>query len=210
LNLDRQLSSCRVLPVIVARDVESTVRLAQSVWNGGMRAVEITLRTPVALESLREVKSALPDMLVAAGTVTSPANLQLAIEAGADFCVSPGLTQTLLRTAKEQGVQLLPGVATASEVMLGMEHGYALFKLFPATAAGGLALLESLAGPFPTARFCPTGGLNSDNFRSFLALTNVFCCGGSWMVADSLVESNSWGEIERLAGEAMGDPGPRY
>jgi 2-dehydro-3-deoxyphosphogluconate aldolase/(4S)-4-hydroxy-2-oxoglutarate aldolase len=207
MNLAGQLSTCRVLPVIIPHDVESTLCVAQSLQKGGMQAVEITMRTTAALESLREVKSALPALLVAAGTVTTPENLQLATSAGADFCVSPGVTQTLLREAKEQGVRLLPGVATATEVMLGMELGYELFKFFPAVAAGGLPLLKSLAGPFPTARFCPTGGLNSDNFRDFLALPNVICCGGSWMVADSLVESNDWDEIERLAKEAVQETG---
>jgi 2-dehydro-3-deoxyphosphogluconate aldolase/(4S)-4-hydroxy-2-oxoglutarate aldolase len=209
MTLAGQLSSCRVLPVIIPRDVQSTLRVAQSLQKGGMQAVEITLRTPAALASLREVKSALPELLVAAGTVTTPANLRLAMEAGADFCVSPGLTRTLLREAEEQGVRLLPGVATASEVMLGMELGCELFKFFPAMAAGGLPMLRSMAGPFPTARFCPTGGLNSDNFRDFLALPNVICCGGSWMVADPLVESNNWDEIERLTAEAMGQSGPQ-
>ena len=128
MNFFQNLVSCRVLPVIIARDVESTVHLAQSLQRGGMRAVEITLRTPAALDSLREVKSALPGLLVAAGTVTSPASLQMALDAGVDFCVSPGITEALLRAANEQGAQLLPGVASASEVMLGVDLGYEVFK----------------------------------------------------------------------------------
>jgi 2-dehydro-3-deoxyphosphogluconate aldolase/(4S)-4-hydroxy-2-oxoglutarate aldolase len=203
MSFAQQLANCRVLPVIVAHDVKSTVRLAQALQNGGMRAVEITLRTPAALDSLREVKSALPGMLVAAGSVTSPEGLERALDVGVDFCVSPGTTDALLRAANEQGMPFLPGVATASEVLLGMEHGYKQFKLFPAGAVGGVQLLNSLAGPFPNARFCPTGGLSRDNFRDYLALPNVVCCGGSWMASDAMVKSGSWDEIEQLARESM-------
>jgi 2-dehydro-3-deoxyphosphogluconate aldolase/(4S)-4-hydroxy-2-oxoglutarate aldolase len=203
MSFAQQLANCRVLPVIVAHDVKSTVRLAQALQNGGMRAVEITLRTPAALDSLREVKSALPGMLVAAGSVTSPEGLERALDVGVDFCVSPGTTDALLRAANEQGMPFLPGVATASEVLLGMEHGYEQFKLFPAGAVGGMQLLNSLAGPFPNARFCPTGGLSRDNFRDYLALPNVVCCGGSWMASDAMVKSGSWDEIEQLARESM-------
>jgi 2-dehydro-3-deoxyphosphogluconate aldolase/(4S)-4-hydroxy-2-oxoglutarate aldolase len=203
MSFAQQLANCRVLPVIVAHDVKSTVRLAQALQNGGMRAVEITLRTPAALDSLREVKSALPGMLVAAGSVTSPEGLERALDVGVDFCVSPGTTDALLRAANEQGMPFLPGVATASEVLLGMEHGYNQFKLFPAGAVGGMQLLNSLAGPFPNARFCPTGGLSRDNFRDYLALPNVVCCGGSWMASDAMVKSGSWDEIEQLAQESM-------
>jgi 2-dehydro-3-deoxyphosphogluconate aldolase/(4S)-4-hydroxy-2-oxoglutarate aldolase len=203
MSFAQQLANCRVLPVIVAHDVKSTVRLAQALQNGGMRAVEITLRTPAALDSLREVKSALPGMLVAAGSVTSPEGLERALDVGVDFCVSPGTTDALLRAANEQGMPFLPGVATASEVLLGMEHGYNQFKLFPAGAVGGVQLLNSLAGPFPNARFCPTGGLSRDNFRDYLALPNVVCCGGSWMASDAMVKSGSWDEIEQLARESM-------
>ena len=200
-----QLIECRVLPVITARDVSSTVRLAQALDKGGMKAVEITLRTPAALECLGAVKAEVPGMLVAAGTVTSPALLEKAAAAGADFCVSPGLTGALLSAAKEQQIRLLPGVASASEVMLGMDHGHELFKLFPAVAVGGIELLKSLAGPFPGARFCPTGGLNASNFRDFLALPNVICCGGSWMVGANLVNNDKWAEIEALTRSAMAD-----
>jgi len=198
-----QLRHCRVLPVITAYDVDSTVCLAQALERGGMKAVEITLRTPAALESLRAVKAALPGLLVAAGTITTPGGLEQALEAGADFCVSPGATQTLLRAASERGARLLPGVATASEVMLGMEHGLELFKLFPAVPVGGIDLLKSLGGPFPNIRFCPTGGLGPADFREFLALPNVLCCGGSWMVTKDLVQAGDWDEIERLARQSM-------
>jgi 2-dehydro-3-deoxyphosphogluconate aldolase/(4S)-4-hydroxy-2-oxoglutarate aldolase len=199
------LQRARVLPVVTAQDVESTVKLSRTLLKGGMVAVEITLRTTSALDAIRAVKAEVPGVLVAAGTVTNPAELDAAITAGADFCVSPGLTKSLLQAASEAGVGFVPGVATASEVMLGRDYGYESFKLFPAVAAGGIKMLNSLAGPFPEVRFCPTGGLTPENFRSFLALPNVVCCGGSWMVADALVAAGNWIEIERLAREAMSE-----
>jgi 2-dehydro-3-deoxyphosphogluconate aldolase/(4S)-4-hydroxy-2-oxoglutarate aldolase len=199
------LRRCRVLPVITAVDVESTVQLTRALASGGMAAVEITLRTEAALDSIRAVKAQLPDILVAAGTITNPDDLDAAMDAGADFCVSPGLTEQLLRASSEMGVDFVPGVATASEVMLGLDYGYQCFKLFPAVAAGGINLLKSLAGPFPQVKFCATGGLTPENFRDFLALSNVVCCGGSWMVSEKLVSAGQWAEIEGLAREAMSE-----
>jgi 2-dehydro-3-deoxyphosphogluconate aldolase/(4S)-4-hydroxy-2-oxoglutarate aldolase len=203
MSFAEQLGACRVLPVITAHDVASTVELARALDRGGMRAAEITLRTEAALDSLAAVKTALPHMLVAAGTVTSAEDMQRAGSAGADFCVSPGITEALLVAATEQGMPFLPGVATASEVLLGLSHGRALFKLFPAVAVGGMNLLKSLQGPFPDVRFCPTGGLTPANYRDFLALPNVICCGGSWMVSEQLVRSADWDKIEILAHDAM-------
>ena len=199
----KTLSACRVLPVITAKDVESTVALSQALSRGGMKAVEITLRTPAALDSIREVAAQVPEMLVAAGTVTNPDELRRAVEAGASMVVSPGSTPRLLRAAREAGIDFVPGVTTASEVMRGLDEGYDCFKLFPAVAVGGLNLLNSLAGPFPDVKFCPTGGLNPANFREFLARPNVVCCGGSWMVAADLVDNHRWDEIEVLARDAM-------
>ena len=200
------LQSCRVLPVVTPLDVDSTLHLAAALHRGGMRAVEITLRTPAALDTIRALREQLPQLLVAAGTVTDGEGMRRALEAGAQLLVSPGSTDALLRAAHEYDADLLPGVATASEVMRGMDLGYHCFKLFPAAAAGGLALLKSLAGPFPGARFCPTGGLGPENFRDYLALSNVICCGGSWMVTPELVQNSRWQEIESLAAQAMADP----
>ena len=198
-----QLEAYRVLPVITAADVSSTVELSRALQRGGMKAVEITLRTDAALDSMRAVKAEVPGLQVAAGTVTCAADLERAIAAGCDFYVSPGLSDGLLQAATEAGADLLPGVATASDIMRGLDFGLSCFKLFPAVAVGGLALLKSLAGPFPRVRFCPTGGLNADNFREFLALPNVVCCGGSWMVSDELVSAGEWEQIESLARDAM-------
>jgi 2-dehydro-3-deoxyphosphogluconate aldolase/(4S)-4-hydroxy-2-oxoglutarate aldolase len=198
-----QLRACRVLPVITATDAAATVQLSRTLQRGGMRAVEITLRTPAALESLAAVKAEVPGLLVAAGTVTNPRELDQALTAGADLVLSPGSTAALLSAAAERGATLVPGVATASEVMQGLDHGLDTFKLFPASALGGIPLLKSLAGPFPGVMFCPTGGLNPGNFRDYLALPNVVCCGGSWMVTSDLLASGDWERIEALAAEAM-------
>jgi len=197
------LAQCRVLPVITASNVESAVALAKALGRGGMQAVEVTLRTPAALECIRAIAAEVPELLVAAGTVTNPAELHAASEAGAQMILSPGSTVALLRAAREADIDFVPGVATASEVMQGLDEGYECFKLFPALALGGLSLLKSLAGPFPQVTFCPTGGLTPANFREFLALPNVVCCGGSWMVSAELVESERWNEIEVLARDAM-------
>jgi 2-dehydro-3-deoxyphosphogluconate aldolase/(4S)-4-hydroxy-2-oxoglutarate aldolase len=201
----KTLEQCRVLPVVTAVSVDATVSLARALQRGGMRAIEITLRSAAALDSIRAVSEQVPGLLVAAGTVTNSAELEQAQAAGAGLVLSPGATPALLRAAAASGVDFVPGVATASEIMQGMDHGFAVFKLFPAEAAGGLALLKSLAGPFPNARFCPTGGLDPENFRSYLALPNVICCGGSWMVTTDLVNAGKWDYIEQLAVEAMAD-----
>ncbi len=199
------LSSFRVLPVVTAYDVDVTVQLARTLLSGGMKAIEITLRTAAALDAIRAVKQHVFEIQVAAGTITNPTELAAAADAGADFFVSPGSSAQLLQAARRMGVDFVPGVATASEVMMGLDHDFSAFKLFPAMAAGGIPLLKSLAGPYPNVRFCPTGGLTPDNFREFLDLPNVICCGGSWMVADKLVREGNWSEIERLAGEAMAE-----
>jgi 2-dehydro-3-deoxyphosphogluconate aldolase/(4S)-4-hydroxy-2-oxoglutarate aldolase len=197
------LEACRVVPVVTAQDVASTVQLALALQRGGMGAIEITLRTASALESIRAVRDEVPGMLVAAGTVTNPRELDRALEAGAEMVFTPGSTQALLQAAARSGVKFVPGVATASEVMMGLSHGFEFFKLFPAEAVGGIKLLKSFAGPYPQVRFCPTGGLHQDNFRDYLALDNVICCGGSWMLAADLVSNGKWDQIEKLARAAV-------
>lgn len=203
VDFRQQLADARVLPVIMPLDVDSTVALVRALQRGGMGIMEITLRSEAALHSIAAVKRALPGVQVAAGTVTTPDEMAAAMAAGADFCVSPGLTPALLQYAADSGVRLLPGVASASEVMLGRSFGLDTFKLFPAVPVGGMALLKALAGPFADVRFCPTGGLTPDNFRDFLALPNVICCGGSWMAGEALVRGGRWGEVEALARDAM-------
>jgi len=207
VNFAERLAAARVLPLVTPRDLDATLRTCEALAAGGMPVVEIALRTPVALDCLSAVKRAQPGLVVAAGTVTGARDLERAVEAGADFCVSPGISAALLAASGTRGVDLLPGVATASEVMLGLSAGLSVFKLFPAVAAGGQDLLRALAGPFPAARFCPTGGLTQDNYRQFLAQPNVICCGGSWMVADSLVDGGQWERIESLARDALKNGG---
>ena len=203
LSIDELLTQSKVLPVITAHDVEGTVELARILLGAGMTSVEITLRSSSALECIREIKKAIPELKVAAGTVTNPSHLQQSIDAGADFYLSPGMTEGLLAAAKEAAVDFVPGVASSSDIMLGMDYGHSVFKLFPAVTLGGLAMLKSLAGPFPDVRFCPTGGLNRDNFVEFLQLDNVLCIGGSWMVSDHLVKNKQWDEIALLAKQSM-------
>lgn len=203
MSLLESIATCRVLPVVVVNDAKHAVKLSQVLLSAGMSAIEITLRSPRALECIAAVKSDVPDMIVAAGTVRSSADLVAASAAGADFMVSPGISEALIRSASARDRLLIPGVATASELMLGMAYGISVFKLFPAEAVGGMALLKSLAGPFPDAHFCPTGGLSPDNFRDYLALDNVVCVGGSWMVKESLIAGEQWPQIENLARATM-------
>ncbi|MEP5568720.1 MAG: bifunctional 4-hydroxy-2-oxoglutarate aldolase/2-dehydro-3-deoxy-phosphogluconate aldolase [Halioglobus sp.] len=200
---EHNLSEFRVLPVVTATDVESTLALSKALLAGGMGAIEITLRTPAAMDAIIAVKEALPDMLVAAGTVTTPFELEQVVAAGVSMALSPGATDRLLEAAAEAPLQFIPGVASASDVMRAVDYGVSVCKLFPATVLGGQSMLKALSGPFPEMRFCPTGGLNPDNFRDFLALPNVVCCGGSWMVSAELVGNQRWDDIEQLAREAM-------
>lgn len=203
--LQEKLQACRVLPVVTAKDVQSTVQLAQALQRGGMTAIEITLRTPSAMEAIRAVQAEVPGMLVAAGTVNTAADLERVVDAGVELALSPGATAGLLAAAADAPLDFVPGVASASDVMNALDCGFTICKLFPAVTLGGESMLKSLGGPFPDVRFCPTGGLGPANFRQFLALTNVICCGGSWMVAPELVDNDHWNEIEALAQEAMAD-----
>ncbi|MEQ9464009.1 MAG: bifunctional 4-hydroxy-2-oxoglutarate aldolase/2-dehydro-3-deoxy-phosphogluconate aldolase [Haliea sp.] len=197
------LQESRVLPVITPGEVAATVQLCRVLAAAGMKAVELTLRSPSALEVMRAVAAEVPELRVAAGTVLTPAQLDQVQAAGALFAVSPGATAALYRAAHSAAMPLLPGVATASEVMAGLDQGLDCFKLFPASVLGGRELLGALAGPFPQASFCPTGGLGAGNFRAFLALSNVICCGGSWMVPADLVGAGDWDTITELAADAM-------
>ena len=202
MNFPQYLADLKILPVLTVEDEQTAVALCQALSRAGLRAVEITLRTAAALAALNAVKRALPDLQTAAGTVTRPAQMAQVKDTGADFAVSPGLTETLIAAANEAELPFLPGVATASEVIRGQELGITCFKLFPATAVGGLPLLQSLAAPLPTAHFCPTGGLNQTNFAGFLALPNVPCVGGSWMVGRTHLAAQDWSAIEATAAQA--------
>ncbi|MET9494676.1 bifunctional 4-hydroxy-2-oxoglutarate aldolase/2-dehydro-3-deoxy-phosphogluconate aldolase [Streptomyces sp. NPDC006552] len=191
-----------VVPVVVVEEAADAVPLARALVAGGLPAIEVTLRTPAALDAIRAIAAEVPDAVVGAGTVISPANVTDAVTAGARFLVSPGWTETLLGAMRESGVPFLPGVSTTSEVVALLEHGVREMKFFPAEAAGGTAYLKSLAGPLPQARFCPTGGVSPANAPAYLALKNVGCVGGSWMLPADAVTAKDWARVETLAREA--------
>lgn len=191
-----------VIPVIVVDRVEDAVPLAQALVDGGVRVLEVTLRTPAAMASIEAMARAVPSAIVGAGTVRSVADVHAAKAAGCAFAVSPGYTPEVGRACRDAGLALLPGVATASEVMLANADGYTFLKFFPAVAAGGLPMLKSLAGPFPDVAFCPTGGITLETAPQFLALPNVKVCGGSWLTPGDAVKAGDWTRITRLAREA--------
>jgi 2-dehydro-3-deoxyphosphogluconate aldolase/(4S)-4-hydroxy-2-oxoglutarate aldolase len=193
-----------VVPVVVLDDVADAVPLARALVAGGLPAIEVTLRTPVALDAIRAIAGAVPDAVVGAGTVITPAQVTESVAAGARFLVSPGWTDVLLEAMRASGVPYLPGVSTTSEVVALLERGVREMKFFPAQAAGGTAYLKSLAGPLPQARFCPTGGIGAANAPEYLGLPNVGCVGGTWMIPADAVAAGDWGRIEGLAREAAG------
>ncbi|MFD4987280.1 bifunctional 4-hydroxy-2-oxoglutarate aldolase/2-dehydro-3-deoxy-phosphogluconate aldolase [Streptomyces sp. NPDC058374] len=193
-----------VLPVVVVDDPADAVPLARALMAGGLRAVEVTLRTGGALDAIRAIAAEVPEAVVGAGTVVSPETVDAAVAAGARFLVSPAWTETLLAAMKASGVPFLPGVSTASEVLALLERGVREMKFFPAEAAGGAPYLKSLAGPLPQARFCPTGGVSPASAPEYLALPNVGCVGGSWMLPADALAAKDWNRVERLAREASG------
>ncbi len=199
MTIDAILARCRVMPVIVLEELAHAVPLARALVAGGLPVLEVTLRTPVALDGLRAIRREVPGAVVGAGTITSPADLDAAMDAGASFGVSPGATPALLAHARTRGLPFLPGVMTPSEVVQALAHGFSALKFFPAEAAGGIRMLKSLAGPFPAVRFCPTGGIDAANAAAYLALPNVACVGGSWVAPAALVRAGDWAGITALA-----------
>jgi 2-dehydro-3-deoxyphosphogluconate aldolase/(4S)-4-hydroxy-2-oxoglutarate aldolase len=191
-----------VVPVVVLQDAADAVPLARALVAGGLPAIEVTLRTPAALDAVRAIAGEVPRAVVGAGTVLTPTQVASSVVAGAQFLVSPGWTDALLEAMRACGVPFLPGVSTVSEVVALLERGVREMKFFPAQAAGGTAYLTSLYGPLPEARFCPTGGIGPDSAPAYLALPNVGCVGGSWMVPADAVAARDWARIERLAREA--------
>lgn len=194
-----------VVPVLVIDRVEDAVPLARALIAGGLPALEVTLRTPAALDAIRAM-AGVPGGMVGAGTLLTPADVKAARNAGARFGVSPGATDRLLAACEEEGLPLLPGAATATEVMALLEKGYTVQKFFPAEAAGGAPALASIGAPIPQVRFCPTGGIGPKNVGDYLALKNVLCVGGSWVAPKDLVAAGDWGAIEALARAASALP----
>jgi 2-dehydro-3-deoxyphosphogluconate aldolase/(4S)-4-hydroxy-2-oxoglutarate aldolase len=191
-----------VIPVIVLQRVEHAVPMARALVDGGVRVLEVTLRTPVAVACMEAIAREVPEAIVGAGTLRSAADVRAARDAGCQFGVSPGYTAAIGAACREAQLPLLPGVATASEVMAANADGLSFLKFFPATAAGGAPILKALAGPFPDVVFCPTGGITIDTAPQFLSLPNVKVCGGSWLTPIDTLERKDWARITQLAREA--------
>lgn len=196
------LAMCPVMPVIVLDRVEDAVPLAQAIVGGGLRVLEITMRTPAALDCVRAICREVPDAVVGVGTVLNVADLDSARAAGASFGVSPGATAELLQRVRETQFPFLPGVMTPSDVMRALDAGFDAMKLFPAKTAGGIDMLKSLYGPFSQVLFCPTGGIDVTTAPSYLALPNVACVGGSWIAPANLVVAHNWDAIRQFAASA--------
>ncbi len=190
-----------IIPVLVVNDVSHAKPLASALVAGGLPALEVTLRTPAALEVIREM-SKVPGGIVGAGTLITPEDVRAAKAAGATFGVSPGATDALLAACEAEDLPLLAGAATASEAMWLLERGYDMLKFFPAEASGGAPALKAIGGPLPQISFCPTGGVSPENASTYLSLPNVICAGGSWVAPVALIEQGSWAEIEELARDA--------
>lgn len=202
VTIKEVMTTSPVMPVMVINQLDQAVPLAKALVDGGLKVLEITLRTPVALDAIRKIKAEVPGAIVGAGTIINTETLQQAIDAGAEFIVSPGVTDSVIDAAIASGVPILPGVITPSEVMKLLEKGITAMKFFPAEAAGGIPMLKSIGAPLPQVTFCPTGGVNPKNAPDYLALSNVACVGGSWMAPADLVDAGDWAEITRRAAEA--------
>jgi len=200
--VERVLRLSPVMPVVTIEDATGAADLARALVRGGIRVIEVTLRTSAALRAIENIATAVPEISVGAGTVVSIADLHAAASAGATFAISPGATPTLLAGGATGPIPYIPAIATPSELMSGVAAGYRFFKFFPATAAGGIPMLKALGAPFPEVRFCPTGGITQETARSFLELSNVLCVGGSWLAPADALRSGDWSRIESLASKA--------
>ncbi|WQV90207.1 bifunctional 4-hydroxy-2-oxoglutarate aldolase/2-dehydro-3-deoxy-phosphogluconate aldolase [Helicobacter pylori] len=192
-----------IVPVVVIENIKDAVPLAQSLIEGGIPIIEVTLRSSCALEAIELIAKNVPKMRVGAGTILNPTQLEQAQNRGAEFLISPGLTIKLLEHAKKKDMPLIPGVSSSSEVMQALEWGYNALKFFPAEYCGGVKLLNAFNGPFKGVKFCPTGGISVDNMRSYLALENVVCVGGSWLTPKDLVQNKEWDKITEICKRAL-------
>ena len=202
MNIRSLLALAPVIPVLTIEKVADAVPLGRALSEGGLRALEITLRTPACLPAIEAMRKALPNAIVGVGTLTRPRDFVDANNAGAQFGVSPGLTAELAAAAAEVAFPLLPGVMTPTELLAGLGWGYDTFKLFPAQQAGGVNMLKAFAGPFPQTLFCPTGGIDMKNAAAYLALPNVIAVGGSWVAPADRISAGDWQAIEALAHDA--------
>ena len=192
-----------IVPVLVINRVADALPIAEALLAADVKVLEVTLRTPVALDVISIIAKELPEAIVGSGTVTNRQQLQQSVDAGAKFAISPGLTKDLLQAGNDGNIALIPGISSISELMNASDFGYDHLKFFPAEASGGVNAIKSIGGPFPDIKFCPTGGINLNNVRDYLALSNVVCCGGSWLVPNNVVESKNWSAITKLAKEAQ-------
>jgi 2-dehydro-3-deoxyphosphogluconate aldolase / (4S)-4-hydroxy-2-oxoglutarate aldolase len=197
------MQDCPVIPVIVLKDVAHAVPMARALLAGGIRMLEVTLRTPQALACIEAIAREVPEAVVGAGTVRSRADAQAAANAGARFAVSPGYTSAIGQACRDAKLALLPGVASSSEIMMASDDGFTELKFFPAVQAGGVGMLKAWSGPFFDVKFCPTGGITLQNAPDFLALDNVVCVGAAWLVPANVAETGDWGRVTRLAMETQ-------
>ena len=192
-----------VVPVLVIKELDYAVPLAKALIAGGIKVLEVTLRTPVAIDVIAKIAKEVPEAVIGAGTVTNAEQLQAVTEAGAQFAISPGLTPELLKAGKQGSIALIPGIASISELMTGLDHGYDHFKFFPAEASGGIKAIKSISGPFPDVTFCPTGGISQNNYLDYLSLPNIKCVGGSWLAPEDAMAAGYWHRITELAEDAV-------
>ena len=202
MTIEEILALSPVMPVVTIADAAHAVPMARALLAGGLRTVEITLRTPMALAAVAAIAKEVPELVIGVGTVLTASDLKHAAEAGATFAISPGSTPELMDAARHGPIPYLPAIATAGELMAGLDRGFTAFKFFPAASAGGVGALKAFAGPFPGVRFCPTGGIGAATAPEYLALPNVLCVGGSWIAPESAIVAGDVATIERLAREA--------
>lgn len=203
MDIMQRLYEVGIIPVIKIEDAEKAVPLAKALCEGGLPAAEITFRTAAAAEAIRRITEALPEMLVGAGTVLTPAQADEAIAAGADFIVAPGLNPRVVKHCQEKGIPMMPGISNPSDIEAALELGLDTLKFFPAEAAGGLPMLKAMCAPYGSVKFMPTGGLNADNILSYLKFNKIFCCGGSFMVKDELIKAGDFAKITELTKDAV-------
>lgn len=203
MTSEEVFSAGPVVPVLVIKDVAHAVPLAKALIAGGIRVLEVTLRTDAALAVIKKIADEVPEAIIGAGTVTNREQLQQVIDAGAKFAISPGLTTDLLKAGNDGSIALIPGVSSISELMTAKDLGYTHLKFFPAEASGGVKALKAIGGPCPEITFCPTGGISPSNYNDYLALPNVKCAGGSWLAPEDAMVNGDWDKITQLAKEAV-------
>ncbi len=203
MSPEEVFSAGPVVPVLVIKDVDYAVPLAKALIAGGIRVLEVTLRTDAALDVIKKIADEVPEAIIGAGTVTNREQLQQVTDAGAKFAISPGLTNDLLKAGNEGSIALIPGVSSISELMTAKDLGYTHLKFFPAEASGGVKALKAIGGPCPEITFCPTGGISPSNYNDYLALPNVKCAGGSWLAPEDAMANGDWDRITQLAKAAI-------